>query len=291
MTDVEKNCRLCGSQASFRFKLKHATIWQCVKKGCGLQFCEPQMDDQSLAEAYSRLYYPLPKNGSRAVYESAPRSTFEQVFRNLDMRMGKSAGRTCLDFGCGNGTLCLVAREFGWSPTGIEADPQGREAASRNVGMKVYKSVNELLQLQPNAKFHLIILWQVIEHLRKPWMDLEMLRGILESDGTILIATPNAEGLKARLLGKSWDNYQNMTHFYYFTPSSLAAVLCESGFSEFERWNFGTNYEYHGFFRGMFQKVLVASELNGELLFRVSRDSRDVPLLVGQSREACLKKS
>ena len=45
--------------------------------------------------------------------------------------------------------------------------------------MKVYKSVNELLQLQPNAKFHLIILWQVIEHLRKPWMDLEMLRGIL----------------------------------------------------------------------------------------------------------------
>ena len=83
MTDVEKNCRLCGSQASFRFKLKHATIWQCVKKGCGLQFCEPQMDDQSLAEAYSRLYYPLPKNGSRAVYESAPRSTFEQVFQTL----------------------------------------------------------------------------------------------------------------------------------------------------------------------------------------------------------------
>jgi SAM-dependent methyltransferase len=269
---VEPNstCKLCGARARRRLVLTHTTIWECSDKRCGTQFCEPQLDDQALGDAYARLYYPDPLNAQRAIYENTPASILEQVFRNLDARIEKLPGRTCLDFGCGYGNLSLVAREFGWLLTGIEAEPRGRNAASQRVPMDVYESVRELLQVRPSAKFHLIILWQVIEHLRAPWIDLGMLRGLLEPDGIVIVSTPNADGLKARILRRAWDNYQNQTHFYYFTPRSMAAVLRKSGFSRFERWNFGTSYENHGRLRRALQRALVALELNGELLFAAS---------------------
>ena len=250
--------------------LGHTTVWQCSTKSCKLQFAEPQLDDVALANAYSRLYYPNVESGSPSICENTSKSILVQLFKKITKRLGNSDGRTCLDYGCGKGNLGVVAREFGWIPKGVEADPQGCEEALRNLGAGVYRNLDDLLQAEPSARFDLITLWQVIEHLRTPWLDLERLRPLLKLGGIVVISTPNADGLRAHMLRRRSECYQNVTHFYYFGPSSMMAVLHRSGFSRFERWHDETFYEHHGFIRSTVQKALVAFRLNGELLFEAS---------------------
>src|SRR5213075_1269235 len=86
---------------------------------------------------------------------------------------------------------------------------------------QLFAQLPDLQRAHPNCQFDLICLWYSIEHLRGPWTDLSALRSFLKPGGRLLITTPNAESLRARVLGRRWESYVNPTHFYYFTRTSL----------------------------------------------------------------------
>ncbi len=52
------NCPLCNQRAFERLMLPHTRIWKCANPSCGLRFAFPQLDEESLREAYAQLYYP-----------------------------------------------------------------------------------------------------------------------------------------------------------------------------------------------------------------------------------------
>ena len=198
-----------------------------------------------------------------------------QIFQHAAKQLGNLAGWQMLDYGCGTGSLCRVAREHGLRPTGIEADPNARQEVLRGGSFVVYESLESLLRAEPEVCFDLIVLWNVIEHLRRPWLDLERLRGLLEPGGWLLISTPNATCLKARLLGPRWDNHANPTHFYYFTRQSLRSLLRRSGFSKIAKWQPHIAYPHHGALRRALQRALVACKLQGGLLVVASPSAEE----------------
>jgi 2-polyprenyl-3-methyl-5-hydroxy-6-metoxy-1,4-benzoquinol methylase len=260
-------CPLCGSDATKRFDLAHTSVWACGSDECGLQFANPQLDGEMLARTYAKYYYPSNDSLGGAIYENTPEVILRQTFSELSSRIGPLMGKTLLDFGCGVGKLCLIAQEYGLQVTGIEADPSARLAAAQAGGLRVYADFQELQAALPFERFDIITMWDVIEHLREPWKDLQNLSKRLRPGGYVLVSTPNARSLRARLRQSRWDNILNPTHFYYFIRRSLRSVLHRAGFDEVTEVHFAVRYPSHSAIRRLLHHYLVRCRLQGELLF------------------------
>lgn len=262
----EAECPLCSSPSALHIQLPHTEVRRCLSRKCHLEFAFPQLDSRQLGTAYSQLYYPG-SDGSEAHYENTPEEVLLQVFDKLSSQFGSLKGKRLLDFGCGVGRLCMVARQFGIETTGIEANANAREIARQTGTLNVYAELGELRAGSEIKQFDMIVMWEVIEHLREPWKDLHDMREFLKPNGRIVISTPNANSLKARLFRNRWDNYVNPTHFYYFFPTSLSLALRKASYHEISQLYFAIEYPHHSLFRSIVHRALLRSSLDGELLF------------------------
>ncbi len=265
--DLVTRCPLCHAGSMKKYSLKHTVVFACSSKQCGLRFASPQLDDEHLCQAYEMNYYPASRQSRTLQYENTAREILEQVFARLAQKTGPLAGKAILDYGCGRGDLCAVASELKLIPTGIEFDDNARLEAAHNGRFSVYKDIDSLVQKEPLKKFDLVVLWQVIEHLRVPWGELRRLHCVLKPGGVLIVSTPNADGLKARSLRSRWDNYTNPTHFYYFTPRSLHLTLNVAGFSANTRWRSFISYPGQCFGRRTISQLSARLGINGELFY------------------------
>ena len=249
------SCPLCHAKAEKQWELPHTVIWRCARKICGLEFALPQLDDRELARLYSTLYYPpAPHNGAPKC-EGTSETVLRQVLQQLEASLGSLRDLRLLDYGCGRGTLSRVAFELGLTPVGIEPDPVARNMSSAQVGMPVYANLEQLCLRDPKARFDLVILWNVIEHLREPWLELQKIRGLLEAGGWLVVSTMNTRCLRARLEREHWTIYQQPTHLYYFDRTSLEGVLHSGGFPRAQEWKPKIRYPHHGAARRCFYEI------------------------------------
>ncbi len=269
-------CPLCGSEAVRELNLSHTVIWKCRANNCGLEFASPQLEDHELAHVYSTLYYPATAD-SRPVKrrEATPDSVLRQVLSQLEASLGTLKGLRLLDYGCGRGPLSRIAFDFGLAPVGIEPDPVARSIAAGRVGMPVYSSLAELCSKRPPAKFELIILWNVIEHLRRPWLELQEIRRFLRPTGRLLLCTMNTSCLRARIERGRWMSYEDPTHFYYFNRRSLERVLGSGGFQRVHEWKPKIHYPHHGTFRHCFYDVSTVFGVSDGLYYLCSTAAED----------------
>lgn len=268
-----KQCPLCRGEAKFRFALGHTAAWECVSRFCSLLFADPQLDNRSLAEAYKAHYYPSNGNGKKPSYDNTPEEILRQTFKRVEGELGPLEGKSLLDFGCGVGGLCNMAKEYRARVAGIEPDASARERTRKSSGLISYESLASLKEADREAKFDIVTMWDVIEHLREPWKGLQELSTVLQKDGWLLLSTPNAACLRARIERARWENMVNPTHFYYFTRKSLEAVLRRAGFSEIFELRFPIQYPGHARPRWLLHRALVSCRLQGQLIY-VARHNR-----------------
>jgi cyclopropane fatty-acyl-phospholipid synthase-like methyltransferase len=228
-----------------------------------------------LTNAYTKHYYPPNGNGNAAVYENTPHEILRQTLEKAESEWGPLAGKSLLDFGCGVGGLCQVARQYGVRAMGIEPDANAREKACKSNGLRAYASLGSLREVQPDAKFDIVTIWDVIEHLRGPWKELKELATVLRPDGWLLLSTMNAGSLRAIVERERWTNMINPTHFYYFTRGSLRSVFERSGFTSIDEWRFPIRYSGHSAIRQIINRGLWACGMHGQLVFVARPGIRD----------------
>jgi 2-polyprenyl-3-methyl-5-hydroxy-6-metoxy-1,4-benzoquinol methylase len=132
-----------------------------------------------------------------------------------------------LDVGCWTGSFLLAARDRGWDPVGIEPSKWATERA-RDDGLDVRTATLDAHGLEQGS-FRLIVLNDVIEHVTDPATSVQIIVDLLEPNGSVFMATPNAGSAVARLLGRRWWSVLPM-HLQYFTRNSLALLLQRRGF-------------------------------------------------------------
>lgn len=147
----------------------------------------------------------------------------------LTMLYWKADKGPTLDFGAGQGNLTREIIQQGGEAVAFE--PYGGSALIE-MGVRVIRQFSDF---NPGEQFSLIISMEVIEHLVDPIATLTQLYALLGEGGRLVLTTPNAHGLIARMTGDSWREAANPTHLNLFTMKSLCLVANAAGFSKIVR--------------------------------------------------------
>ncbi|MDQ3520828.1 MAG: class I SAM-dependent methyltransferase [Gemmatimonadota bacterium] len=105
-----------------------------------------------------------------------------------------AAGAHILDIGCGDAGVLIAFAEFGADTTGIEVDERSLtrgavRAEEHGVTVRLLKGVAEALPL-PDASTDLVILDNVLEHVRDRERTLAEIRRVLRPNGLLYMVTP-----------------------------------------------------------------------------------------------------
>lgn len=128
-------------------------------------------------------------------------------------------GRAVLDAGCGTGYGSAILADAGASEVrGVDIAAAMLETIAPRLPASVLLEPGDVRSLQfEDARFDLIVCFEVIEHLHEPFAALDELVRVLAPDGILLLSSPN----------RGVYPPGNPHHRHEFVPHELAAALRE----------------------------------------------------------------
>lgn len=132
-----------------------------------------------------------------------------------------------LDYGCGNGSFLLVAKQCGYTVYGVDFDPVAVETA-KHVVDNVY--CGDVSCLPEDLLFDAITVSHVIEHLYDPIGTLKQIYHHLKPGGFIYIETPNIDSIGHQYYKSAWRGLEPPRHLQIFSLASLSGLLNKAGF-------------------------------------------------------------
>jgi 2-polyprenyl-3-methyl-5-hydroxy-6-metoxy-1,4-benzoquinol methylase len=228
-------CNLCGADDAQPVLQKHGfTIVRC--RHCGLAYVTPRPDAAALMALYADERYYRNLNASPFGYPDylGERWLLERlVMRRLAVIEARVPRRgRLLDVGCATGVLVEAATARGWHALGVDVSAFAI-AQCRTRGLNVRQGDLSSTDLA-DASFDVAVLDDTIEHLLDPGHALDELRRVLTPGGVITLNTPNDGGWLRRVMGRHWFHCKPPEHLYYFSPTTLRALLEAHGFHRVE---------------------------------------------------------
>lgn len=242
-------CNLCHGTHTTPFAQRDGMqVVRCAS--CGLVYVNPRRDAESIFQHYnsgqsSRIQYYLD-------VENADRRTFSQI---LDLADRLAPGRgALLDIGPNTGTCLALARERGWQTYGVEINAEAARYCREQRGLNVISGVLGSQTYAENS-FDIILMGDVIEHLRDPLDLMRLVERILKPGGAVIISTPNIAGWAGRLL-----QIKPEEHLYYFSPTTIEMLLRKAGLEVvgvkcLDRYHNLTAMTHSTTFGGLFQTL------------------------------------
>ena len=231
----EIKCILCGDTI-FRIQGKKNT-YQVVICNCGLVYINPQPSPEVTEKIYNQEYFSGGNNfGYQGIsylgkeneewFQYIPGLTLKKIEKHL-----KYKGRL-LDIGCAVGHFLEVARNNGWSISGIELSKFAREYAEERLNINIYTT----LEQSPfkNDDFDVITAFEIIEHVHNPDNFLREARSLLKEGGILGISTPNLANSKTSKTFMEWSYLTPPEHLFYFDKKTITKLLEINGFSVIE---------------------------------------------------------
>lgn len=203
--------------------------------------CPPSQE--YLKEFYAQKYYQNPQGTYQEVYSSE-----ENIQRDLRIELlhdfiqvnVDQTGTEDLDFldvGCGEGFVLNYFSNIGWNVTGLDFSTHAIRMKNPKLEKSIiqgdlYESIQQLIA--SNAKFDVVFLGNVLEHVLNPVSLVDSLSQLLAEGGLLCITVPNDfSKLQDYLVSKEkvpdeyWLAYPD--HLNYFNLASLTNLLCSRG--------------------------------------------------------------
>lgn len=229
------HCPLCGGALApaFEAETPRGRMPVSLCRGCGSAVKTPFFDPPELAEIY-RAYaihearYALPPGEADALAAKVRR-----IERFADRR-----GRL-LEIGCGRGHLLAIALARGWDARGVELGST-REHLLPEVGdrVRLIDAEADYARLESGSA-DVLCSYQVFEHLLRPADALREWTRILAPGGLMVLDTPNAASLGARLHKGRWVQHARPEHFAVASRRALERLFRENGLRVIHRHHGG----------------------------------------------------
>jgi SAM-dependent methyltransferase len=221
-------CPLCGGVARHAFlasDLNRAADEERFDyarcSACATYFLTaPPLD---LTPYYPQEYYELPAAAEldRLAQSQAP------VAELLLEHVG-GPGRL-VEVGPGEGVFARAALRAGFDVTAIEMDARACTHLRDVAGVEAIESAEPedvIAKLPPSRA---IVMWHVIEHLRRPWEVIERAAANLQDGGVLAIASPNPQALQFKLLRRRWAHLDAPRHLFLIPDDTLTRRCGELG--------------------------------------------------------------
>lgn len=144
------------------------------------------------------------------------------------------AGRI-LDIGCGAGPGLRYLSARGAHAFGVDiARYSLTEAANMAPAANLVQATVEFTLPFADASIDIVLVSELIEHLRNGRPLLFECARVLRHGGHIIITTPNLWDIRrylAPLTGKTWSGYTDPTHVNLYTPTRLQDDMVSAGFT------------------------------------------------------------
>lgn len=211
-------CVFCNSTAQIDWG---GEFLKC--QSCELVYRKKLPGEAELVEMYSQCY-----SQDKIVSGSTDMDSGNVALRNHAdfIRSMLEPPARVLDYGAGTGELVQLLSDRGYVATGCELSANAREEAQRKYGFSLFSSLEEA----PAGSYDLIVAIEVMEHLTTPWITLEKFADLLKPEGRAYIATPNTNGLLARLRKSRWREAIKPFHLIFFNYPSLDRMALAAGF-------------------------------------------------------------
>jgi 2-polyprenyl-3-methyl-5-hydroxy-6-metoxy-1,4-benzoquinol methylase len=228
-------CPVCGEATQVVFKDLYDdrygypdafTLYECG--ACGHMHVPTNFTPDDLAKLYTQ-YYPRgnfdldnfqpeqEKQGLMSWFEGDRGSAFRWVPRNVRV----------LDIGCGIGATLAYHHNRGCEAIGMEADGNVQPIAQR-YGLDIRQGIFDGSQFE-SGYFDYVTLDQVAEHVTDPHALMRGVARVLKPSGRVIITTPNAGSLPARIFGRKWLNWHTPYHIQFYSRRSLRMVAERAG--------------------------------------------------------------
>ncbi|MCS6953705.1 MAG: class I SAM-dependent methyltransferase [Bryobacterales bacterium] len=152
-------------------------------------------------------------------------------------------GMTVLDVGCGDGRLAGKVLELGANYVGVDLAFEAAAACRKRGAVACVADVEESLPFR-EAQFHVVLGFELLEHLFLPERCLSDIRRILRPDGWLVGSVPNIAFWPNRLLMAcgyfnpggspytSLDAPWRDPHLRFFTFPTLRRLFRDAGFTQ-----------------------------------------------------------
>ena len=235
MTAGAQPCRICGSDEvalvkpanissqvqskDFQITDHHygvtLAIYRCDK--CGFMQCTEVADTVNFYQALEDPEY----EAGRSLRLLQAKAILKTVIQTISVL---HSGSRLLDIGAGSGILVEAATNMGFDAEGIEPSNWLQALAVKN-GCRVHSGV--LPHPAVNGPFDAVTIIDVIEHVDDPRALLKSAASLVSQSGVVVIVTPDAGSILARLMGWRWWHYR-IAHVGYFTRHNLE-LACQRG--------------------------------------------------------------
>jgi len=197
---------------------EHGRIVEC--RSCHLVYMNPRPHHEAVVENYGDV--------EDQEYIEEEQGRLETFADSLELvRRYRRSGRL-LDVGCHVGTFLTLAEAAGFEVAGVEPSRWGSEIARGRIAGPVHCGAVEDAPL-PEGGYDVITLWDVIEHLPDPALDIRAIHAALRPGGVFAVSTMDVDSLFARVAGRRWPWYMQM-HLVYFSRQTLCEMLRREGF-------------------------------------------------------------
>lgn len=216
---------------------------------CGFITTYPLPSFAKIKAVYSREYFVKePDSQKQFGYENVFSPGFQrgnirwartrlQIINSILGKCGK-----ILDVGCASGIFLEVARDMGWSTSGVEINHEMREIAVKACSTgTVATSIADITE-----SYEVITMWEYLEHVTQPEEALENVRRLLKPQGLLCLSFPNIESRKGCQDKLDWEHVKPPEHLHYWTDGNIRLLLKRFGFSDIVFRYFGPRWYIEG---------------------------------------------
>jgi 2-polyprenyl-3-methyl-5-hydroxy-6-metoxy-1,4-benzoquinol methylase len=221
---VEVPCAVCGArEPEHRFSCDGFGFSRCRR--CGLVYQNPQPVFDDLRHRYDEEYFSYETENEEKFLElmilGLRDIRFDSISEGLPIRR-------FLDVGCATGSLIERLGSLGWETEGVELCASSARYGRSQRGLSIHTGTLQDARF-PDARFSCVHASHLIEHLNDPSGFLREVHRVLIPGGFLILVTPNAAGLQARLFGAEWRS-AIADHLYLFSPRTLGRLLRNAAF-------------------------------------------------------------
>jgi len=201
---------------------------------------QEEVEKYYIEEFYSSAYKQFNNSSLKVQKEDKVffDSRWESIFNRCLEYFGDGKQLSMFDIGCGFAQALLYFREKGMEVSGLEPAMEAIEYA-KTQGLKVFQAQIEDFNCVGSKRFDVVLLLNVLEHLRYPAETLlSMKEKILKPKGLLIINVPN-EFNDFQLIASEEFRLDNWwvcppNHINYFSAKSLKHLLAKCDYNIFD---------------------------------------------------------